>query len=91
MYAQLHPTLCDPMDCPPFRGIFQARMLEWVAISFSRGSSDPGLKPASPALGGEFFTTEQPGKPRKLLNAATLLPLVLQNLEAEKDCKDGLV
>ena len=39
MYAQLHLTLCDPMDCPPFRGIFQARMLEWVAISFSRGSS----------------------------------------------------
>ena len=29
------PTLCDPMDC----GIHQARILEWVAISFSRGSS----------------------------------------------------
>ena len=39
------PTLCDPMDCslPGFsvRGIFQARVLEWVAISFSRGSSWP--------------------------------------------------
>jgi len=36
-------TLCDPMDCNPpgssIHGIFQARILEWVAISFSRGSS----------------------------------------------------
>ena len=41
--AQLCPTLCEPMDCslPGFsvHGIFQARVLEWVAISFSRGSS----------------------------------------------------
>ena len=41
--VQLCPTLCDPMDCslPHFsvRGIFQARVLEWVAISFPRGSS----------------------------------------------------
>ena len=43
--AQLCPTLCDPGDCSPpgssVHGIFQARMLEWVAISFSRGSSQP--------------------------------------------------
>ena len=41
--AQSCLTLCDPMDCslPGFsvHGIFQARVLEWVAISFSRGSS----------------------------------------------------
>ena len=39
------PTLCDLMDCSPpgssVHGIFQARMLEWVAIFFSRGSSQP--------------------------------------------------
>ena len=39
-------TLCDPTDCglPGFSvyGIFQVRVLEWVAISFSRGSSRPG-------------------------------------------------
>ena len=39
-------TLCDPMDCSPpgssLHGIFQAEALEWVAISFSRGSSQPG-------------------------------------------------
>ena len=35
--TQSCPTLCDPVDCA--HGIFQARVLEWVAISFSRGSS----------------------------------------------------
>ena len=48
----LCPTLCDPMDCSlpssSIRGFFQARMLEWVAISFSRGffpteGLNPGL------------------------------------------------
>ena len=43
--AQSCPTLCDPMDCSPpgssIHGILQARILEWVAISFSRGSSRP--------------------------------------------------
>ena len=43
--AQSCPTLCDPMDCSPpgstAHGILQARILEWVAISFSRGSSRP--------------------------------------------------
>ena len=43
--AQLCLTLCNPMDCslPGFsiQGIFQARVLEWVAISLSRGSSQP--------------------------------------------------
>ena len=41
--AQSCPTLCDPMDCSlpgsSVHGIFQARVLQWVAISFSRGSS----------------------------------------------------
>ena len=42
---QLCPTLCDPMGGSPpgssVHGILQARILEWVAISFSRGSSQP--------------------------------------------------
>ena len=41
--VQSCPTLCSPMDCSlpgsSVHGIFQARVLEWVAISFSRGSS----------------------------------------------------
>ena len=57
---------CDPIDCSPpgssVHGISQARILEWVAISFSRGSSNPGIKPMSPALEGRFFTTKLPGK-----------------------------
>ena len=43
--AQWRPTLCNPMDCcPPGSSehrIFQARILEWLAISYSRGSSQP--------------------------------------------------
>ena len=43
--AQLCLTLCNPMDCSPpgssVHGILQARVLEWAAISFSRGSSRP--------------------------------------------------
>ena len=38
--AQSCPTLCDPMDCK-VHGIVQARILEWVAFTFSRGSSQP--------------------------------------------------
>ena len=42
---QLCPTLCNPMDCSlpdsSVHGIFQARILEWVAIPFSRASSQP--------------------------------------------------
>ena len=43
--AQLCPTLCNPMDCSlpgsSIHWVFQARMLEWAAFSFSRGSSWP--------------------------------------------------
>ena len=45
LVTQSCPTLCDPADCSPpgssVRGILQARILGWVAISFSRGSSRP--------------------------------------------------
>ena len=42
--------------------IFQAKMLEWVAISFSRDLPDPGIEFMSPAVAGEFFTSEPPIK-----------------------------
>ena len=45
LVAQSCLTLCDPMDCRPpgssVHGILQARILEWVAVPFSRGSSQP--------------------------------------------------
>ena len=50
---QSHPTLCNPMDYTD-HGIFQARILEWVAFSFARGSSQPRDRTA---LQADFFTS----------------------------------
>ena len=67
--AQSCPTLCDPMDCT-VHGILQARILEWVAFPFSRGSSQPrdlpnqGIKPRSPILQADSLPAEPQGKPR---------------------------
>ena len=62
------PTLCDPMACSPQGSpvfvIILARILEWIAISSSRGSSQLEIEsmiPAASALAGRFFTTEPPG------------------------------
>ena len=59
-------TLCDPMDYNPpissVHGIFQARILEWVAIPFSRDLPDPGIEPGSPALHTDSLPFEPPGK-----------------------------
>ena len=53
-------TLCDPMDCRlpgfPVDGIFQARVLEWVAISFSRASSQPRDRTRVSLIVGRHFT-----------------------------------
>ena len=58
--------LCDAMDYglpgSSVHGISQGRVLEWVAISSSMGSSRPGEEPESPGLASGFFTTEPPGK-----------------------------
>ena len=59
--AQSCPTLCDPMDCSPagssVHGILQARIMEWVAISFSRGSSRPreGTQVAQLVKGSKYL------------------------------------
>ena len=53
-------TLCDPTDCSPpgssIRGILQARILEWVPISFSRGSSQPRHRTLVSCIADIFFT-----------------------------------
>ena len=58
--AQLCPTLCDPMDCSlpgsSVRGVFQARILEWVSISFSRRSSHPRVRTQVSCIVGRHFT-----------------------------------
>ena len=49
--AQSYPTRCNPMDCSlpgsSVHGMLQARILEWVAIPFSKGLPDPEIKPRS--------------------------------------------
>ena len=69
LLAQSCPTLCDLMDCSPpgssVHGIFEAKILGWIAISYSRGSSrsrDQPMSLANPALAGRFFTTTPPGR-----------------------------
>ena len=57
--AQSCPTLCDPMACrlpgSSLHGILQARVLEWVAISFSRGSSQPRDRTQVSRIAGRRF------------------------------------
>ena len=59
--AQSGPTLCDPMDCSlpgsSVHGILQKGILEWVAIPFSRGSSQPRDGTEVWHITGRFFTT----------------------------------
>ena len=58
--AQSYPAVCNPMDCSlpgsSIHGIFQARVLEWVAISFSRGSSRPRDWTQVSRIAGRCFT-----------------------------------
>ena len=58
--TQSCPTLCDLVDCSlpgsSVHGIFQARVLEWVAISFSRGSSQPRDRTQVSCIAGRHFT-----------------------------------
>ena len=59
------------MHCSPpgssIHGILQARILEWVAISFSRDLPDPGIEPWSSALQTDALPSEPPGKPDILI------------------------
>ena len=50
------PTLCDPMDYT-VHGILQARILEWVAVPFSRGSSQTKDPTQVSQIAGGFFTS----------------------------------
>ena len=56
--AQSCPTLCHPMDYI-VHGIFQARILEWAAIPFSRGSSQSRDRNQVSCIAGRFFTSHQ--------------------------------
>ena len=60
LFAKSCPTLCNPMDCSPpgssVHGILQVRMLKWVAIYFSRGSSQPRDQTQVFWTAGRLFT-----------------------------------
>ena len=66
MHTQSCLTLCDHMSCSlpssSVHGIFQARILEWVAISFSRGSLQPRDRTCISCIAGRLFTAEPQGK-----------------------------
>ena len=55
-------TLCNPMGYT-VHGILQARVLEWVALPFSRDLPNPGIEPKSPTLQADSLPSEPPGKP----------------------------
>ena len=61
-FAQLCPTLCDPVDYTVY-GILHARILDWVAFSFSRESSNRGIEPRLPTLQADSLPAEPQGKP----------------------------
>ena len=72
--AQSYPIVCDPMDCSPpssfVHDILQARILESVATSSSRGCSRPRDRicvSCISCIAGKFFTIEPLGKPQHLL------------------------
>ena len=74
---------CNPMDCSPprsaVRGISQARILKWVASSFSSGSSWPRDQTRVSCIAGGFFTTEPPGKPHSLISSVQFSHSVVSN------------
>ena len=74
--AQLCLTLCEHVDCSPpvssVHGILQARVLQWVAISFSGDLPKPGIEHGSPALQADALSSEPPGKPVILENTLIL-------------------
>ena len=59
LVIQSCPGLCNPMDCGPLgssvHGIFQARILEWIAISFFRASSRPGDRTWVSCIEGRLY------------------------------------
>ena len=74
LITQLHPTLCDPIDCSlpgcSVHGSLQARILEWVAIPFSRGSSQPRDQTHVSCIAGRFYSVSS--HQGSILNALTM-------------------
>ena len=74
---QFYPTLCDSVDCSPpgssVPGVLQARILEWVAMPCSRGSSWSRDQTHVSCIAGGFFTDGPPGKPLSILYIVSIV------------------
>ena len=68
-------------------GILQARILQWIALPFSRESSQPGTKSRSPALQAASLPAEPPGKPK---NTGLGSPSLLQGVFLTQELNQGL-
>ena len=75
LVAQLCPTLWDPMDYSPpgssVHEIFHTKTLEWVVISFSRGSSQPRDQTQVSCIAGRFFTSWATREAQEYLSVAS--------------------
>ena len=86
--TQSCPALCDPMDYTVHE-LLQARILEWVAIPFSRGSFQPrDQTPRSPALQSDSLPAEPQGKPK---NTGVGSHFLLQGIFLTQGLNPGLL
>ena len=82
--AQSCPTLCNPMDYT-VPGILQAKILEWVAFPFSRGSSQPKDRTQVSCIAGRFFTAVYCGPPKSKMR------VIMPGLPKSRDGCEGLM
>ena len=78
--TQLRPTLCDPKDYT-IRGILQAGIMEWVAVPFSKGSSQPRDWTQVFHIAGGFFTSWATRKALNTINQILNLATILHHLK----------
>ena len=85
-------TVCDSTDCHPpgssVHGISQARILEWVAISFSRGLPNPWIEPQFPVLQAETLLSELLGKPIVVLIHSSFLGTRVEQNRTRESAKE---
>ena len=86
--TQLCLTHCDPMDCSPpgssIHGILQARILEWVAISFCRGSSQPNDQTRVSCIAGRLYHLSHQGPPPQCPKSTTKQLVLPVDAEADR-------
>ena len=82
--AQSCPTLCDPLDYTVY-GILQARLLEWVAFPFSRGSSQPRDQTQVSHIAADSLPTEPQRNPKNTgVGSLSLLQRIVPTQESNR-------